>query len=88
MVASVLLQFFDYFWTLIIFAAILLIFGILAAYLIPRRIDEATEDQVEIEDVPYRTLFKSPRVQTVLFANFAGSISLVFTEPILVLRLQ
>ena len=60
----------------------------LAACLIPKRIDEATEDQVEIEDVPYRTLFKSPRVHTVLLANCAGTMSLIFLEPILVLRLQ
>ena len=39
-VASGLLQFFDYFWTLIIFAVLLSLFGLLSAYFIPKRIDE------------------------------------------------
>ena len=87
-IASGFQQYFDFFWTMIFFAIIVTIFGLIVACLIPKRIDEIAEDQDEFEDVPFTIFLKNPRVLAVLFALFAASIGLISQEPILVLRLQ
>ena len=87
-ITSCLMEYLDYFWTLIVFAALLLIFGMIATYFIPERLDFIAEDQRKIERIPYKVFLKNPRVLAVLFANFAASVRVTFLEPILVLRLD
>ena len=42
-IASCLREYLDYFWTLILFAALLLIFGMIATYFIPEHLDAIAE---------------------------------------------
>ena len=85
-IASCLREYLDYFWTLILLAAILLIFGMIATYFIPERLDMIAEDQREIEKIPYKVFLTNPRDLAVLFPNFAASVRVTFLKPILVLR--
>jgi len=84
-IATIIVRFLEYFWTLIFFAVLVFALAFTAACFIPKRIDKASEEHGEIENVSWKLFMKNPRVVMVLFVNLVASICLIFMDPILVL---
>lgn len=85
--ATLLVRYMDYFWTLMTFAIIIFVFGLAAASQIPKRIDLAATPNQEMKDVPFKYFFRSPRIVMGLMVDFVASANLIFMDPILSLRL-
>ena len=86
--SSLLIRYLSYFWTLIVFAVLVLVLCTSATCFIPKRIDLDNSDTKEMVDVPYSNFLKNPRVVSVLIVDMLASMNLIFMDPILVLRLE
>ena len=82
----------DYIYTLLVFAGIILVVGTVSICLMPDRLNhvevlDVHGEQIEVQDVPYSTLFKNRRSFMGISAKFMGAFCLNFYDPILTLHL-
>ena len=87
-IASLLIRYLTYFWTLNVFALIVFTICMISICFIPKRLDLDQEEQKEVEDVPWASFMKNPRIISVLVLDFFAAMNLIFMDPILVLRLE
>ena len=87
-IASLLIRYLTYFWTLNVFALIVFTICMASICFIPKRLDLDQEEQKEVEDVPWASFMKNPRIVSVLILDFFAAMNLIFMDPILVLRLE
>ena len=87
-IASLLIRYLTYFWTLNVFALIVFTICMVSICFIPKRLDLDQEEQKEVDDVPWASFMKNPRIVFVLILDFFAAMNLIFMDPILVLWLE
>ena len=87
-IASLLIRYLSYFWTLNVFALIVFSICMISICFIPKRLDLDEEEKKEVDDVPWASFLKNPRIICVLVLDFFAAMNLIFMDPILVLRLE
>ena len=92
--ATILIRYFDYMGTNLIFASLILIIGLAGVFSLPARINEDhsqetdAEEEVASRDVPYSAFFKNKSSLMSLIAHVVRIMLLQFIDPILSLHME